>query len=492
MKNLLFFLFLVSNLSFGQQAAYHLNGIFPSHYDYFLSHNNGIYYSNITVNNFDYPLTCSISYLPKNGQSGWKKNLVFSENFLPHKTAMATCNLSNDIIICIQSTYNDFCIVLKMTPNGNVIWGKILSYPSYWTDYGSNSNPLSINEQDEITITLTPVDRLFLSKLDTDGNLIFSKSIQSQNGGDGKNPGFSTISTPDGGYLITMKASNNPTIIKLDSELEVNWAKKWSIDYYSHPKVGAILPNGNYCIIGTGDSSTYIANVDPNGNLLSYKYNIDLCYPFAYNVINDDSIEFVDCRGFRLKMNLFNNSIENTHYENQIQISGLPIYANETMNFLDHSNSMIYLNLENDQMGCFDNTTFNNSLLELTVYPSSISNEQILIEDIGNISNYTPIFTITNDVSMTLTCLNSLELKETTKTNLLLYPNPAVKGQKVDLAMEKESGHTIQILSLSGKIMENAAIDKSVFNAPQEAGMYFVQLLDQAGNVIAVEKLIVE
>lgn len=493
MKKLLISLFLISNLSFGQETAYHLNGISTSNYDCFLSADSGIYYVNLFINEVDFTPEYSISYSPKSGQPGWKKNISVPANFYSGKSAIAACNLSNHFIVSIQPLDCSFCLVMKIDPNGNIIWSKLLSYSSSMGDYGSNSTPLTVNDQDEITVSLTSINNLILSKLDPDGNLMFSKRFNNPGFEDSKNPGFSIIATNDGGYLATMKAGDNPTITKLNPNLQVIWAKKWSIDSYSHPKQAIVLPNNNYCIIGTGDNGTYIAHVDPNGNLLSYKYNVDISYPFQHRVVNSDSILLVDGFGNHLKMNLSDNtaSISHSNYSD----FGIPNYSNGKMNLFNYYYSMIYLDLESSQMGCFNPTSLDYTLSELNVYPGSIVNDTLVMEDNGIITDYYPTITTSNNVSMTLTC-GTLGIEETDRSTLKLHPNPSVNGQTVTIELEKLDGTKFQILTLSGKLIDsyetNGTLEKVIFNAPQQSGMYFVQVLDAIGNVIAVEKLVVE
>jgi len=495
MKNLFLSLFLISNFSFGQETAYHLNGLQLTNYDNFLPWNDGIYVTNLVLDQVDFTPIYTINYFPKNGNPGWRKKISTPSNFYSSgKSAIVPCNLSNHFIVSLQNLECDLCLVLKMDENGNVIWSKILTYPANMGDYGSNATPITLNEQDEITISLTSVNNLTLSKLDTDGNLVFSKRFNTQGFEDLKNPGFSIVCTSDGGYLATMKAGDNPTITKLNSNLQVTWSKKWSIDSYSHPKLAMILPSGNYCIIGEGDNGTYFAKVDPNGNLLSYKYGVPLSPPYKCQVIDTNSFALVDGSGNYSKINLSNNTISSTSKSEWSY--GLPNYTNQKMNSLDYITSMIYLDLESTQMGCFNFTTSNTTLSDLTVYPSSIVDETIVMENSGTISDYSPIITTTNDISMTLTCGSSLGIEETDLSILKLYPNPSTNGQTITFELEKSSATKLQLLTLSGKLVEpyelNGNSGELTFNSPQESGMYFVQVLDATGNVIAVEKLVVE
>ncbi|MDF3028828.1 MAG: hypothetical protein K0S23_3135 [Fluviicola sp.] len=489
MKKLLLSFLLISNLLFGQEAAYRLNGISTSNYDCFLPVNEGVYITNLVLDQADFSPIYSINYFPKNGESGWSKKISVPSGFNSGKSAIAACNLSNQFIVSIQNLECDLCLVMKIDTNGTIIWSRLLTYPVNMGDYGSNATPISLNEQDEITLSLTSVNNLTLSKLDTDGNLIFSKRFNTPGLEDSKNPGFSIVCTNDGGYLATMKAGDNPTITKLNSNLQVTWSKKWSIDSYSHPKLAVTLPNGNYCIIGEGDNGTYFARVDPNGNLLSYIYGVPLNPPYRCKVIDSDSIALVDMSGTSFKINLSNNTMSSTSTNEWIY--GLPNYTNQKMSLLDYSNSMIYLDLESTQMGCFSFSILNTTLSDQVVYPSSVVDETIVVENSGSITGYTPTISTTNDVSMTLTC-GSLGVNETEKTQLTLYPNPAIQGQKITLAIEKSSGNKLRILTLSGQLIEVFDLNGSVFTAPQESGMYFVQILDQSGNIISVEKLVVE
>lgn len=499
MRKLLLLVILISNFSFGQEAAYRLNGIISSYGDDFLSKNNGIYYTSIYWNQETDSTGITINYLPNDGQPGWKKMFSLpTTDFIQGRSAIRACYLSNNLIVSIQSYSGKLCMILKIDYNGNIIWSKLITYNQLLSyDYGSNSTPLSLNNQDEIIISITLFDALLLSKLDVNGNLVFSKRINSLDciTNQEKNPAFSVITTDDNGYLITMKNGSNPTITKLDPNLQPTWSKKWSIDYYSHPKLAAIFPNGNYCIIGEGDQQTYVAQVDPNGNLLSYKYNLELYYPYQCRIIDADSIGLVDAYGTNVKINLTNNNVSSTKYNNDIQIYGSPNYTDQKINFLDQYSSEIYLNLEGNQMSCFNPITSYSALSELTVYPSSVVNETIVMENSGSITDYSPTVTTTNDVSMTLTC-SSLEIQEKDKPTLKLYPNPSTSGQAITVEVEKSSATKLQLLTLSGKLVElqelNGTAEQTTFKAPQQSGMYFVQVLDEAGNVLKVEKLVVE
>lgn len=489
MKKLLLLFFIISNLSFGQEAAYHLNGIISSQGDDFLSKNNGIYYTSIYWNPETDSTGITINYLPNDGQPGWKKMVNLPADFIQGRSSIRACNLSNNLIVSVQSYSGEFCTVLKIDSNGIIIWSKSITYnqnSSY--DYGSNSTPLILNNQDEIIISVTLYDALLLSKLDSNGNLIFSKRINSSDyiSNGEKNPGFSVITTDDNGYLITMKNGSNPTITKLNSNLQPSWSKKWSIDFYSHPKLATVLPNGNYCIIGEGDQQTYIALVDPNGNLLSYKYNIELFYPYRCRVIDADSIGLVDAYGTNVKINLTNNTVSTTKYNNDIQIYGSPNYTDQKINLLDYFISKIYINLESNQMSCFNPITFYSTLSELTVYPSSVVNETIVMENSGSITDYSPTITTTNDVSMTLTC-SSLGIDETKLSALKLYPNPSTNGQTITVELEKSSATKLQLLTLSGKLVESYELNGNsgelTFNSPQQSGMYFVKVLDATSRI---------
>lgn len=493
MKKTLLLLLLVSNWTFAQEASYHLNGITTSPYDQALPLNNGFYYLNQSYNDA-WQVFTSLSFLPENEQPGWKKIIGIPTDFSVGNMSIKPCHLSNHLIVSIQSAGCDKCFIMKTDFNGNIVWTKMMNYPVSWGDYGSNATPLYISEQDEILISLTPANMVVISKLDASGNLIFSKRFNSSGYEEDKNPGFSVLPTSDNGFLITMKAGSNPTITKINSNLQVSWSKKWSIDTYSHPKLSTTLPNGNYLVIGDGDMGTYFAELDPSGNMLSYKYNVVMPYPYLVNVLSNDVVEMIDFYNTSYTFNFSANTYSSTIHSPFIY--GTPNYFDGNSSLLDQVNSNILVNMENDQMDCVTSETTQHELYELSFSNNSITNETITSDNYGEIGNFVPTIVTVNDISVTNTCY-SLGIDETKVSGIKLYPNPATGGQTVNVEMDQvKNGAAVQITSLSGNIVQSiqmsGAEDQFSFAMENESGIYFVQILDAAGNVLATEKLIIE
>jgi hypothetical protein len=78
--------------------------------------------------------------------------------------------------------------------------------------------------------------------------------------------------------------------------------------------------------------------------------------------------------------------------------------------------------------------------------------------------------------------------------NILFYPNPAMNGQPVSYVMKQgvSPDCRLQIFDLYGrKLKEYASLPRSVSTTGMSRGTYFFKVTDHAGNLLAVEKMII-
>jgi len=491
MKKLIYFLFSLPFIGTAQEQSYTIQGALSGSNSDFSVSNEHVFLVNYSGNDY----LPSINKVPFDGSSGLTKHFDFPNDFIGgYSCSMVKCNLSNHFILSYYSVYNNRCIVLKVDENLNIIWSKLLSYanPEFAGDYGSNSSPLSVNAQDEITITLTPYSMTILTKLSPNGQLLASKSIQSTDNEDGKNPGFSVITTSDLGYLITMKNSSSPTITKVNSSLEMEWSKKWNIDSYSHPKTSLELPNGHFFIVGEGDFGTYIAEIDQNGNVLSYKAGMSMTFPYKAILLPNNDVQIFDTNGNSYTTDFYSSS--GTKKLISEPIFGIPRFSGTEHHLLDPTWNNLYLNIESNEKDCFDFYEQNISLFEIEVDPNTITNENIIVADFGEIANYVTTATTSNSLYITENCI-SLSTAEIQTEIGNLYPNPSTTNQTVTLALNNSTTAFIEIVNTSGQVLEtiNCSNMKTVhFSLNQSTGLYFIRGLDKNQGLIGTQKLIIE
>lgn len=495
MKRLFYLLAFLPLYLNAQEFAYTINTSGSFYPIDFTKINDNIYIiGSGIINDYEYPV---ISKISQSNYTSVTKAINNITDFTSYQDFyIQKCNLSNDLILIMTNIDFYSASILKFDEDLNLIWSKKITLPEniYFNSYGSNATPLTITENDEIIVFSTISNMILFTKIDSNGELIFSKKIVSTYPIDGKNPGFSFFQTNDQGFLLTMKNSSYPTIIKLDSQYNVQWAKLWTIDTYSHPKLCSQLPDGNFLIIGEGDNGTYLAKIDQSGNILSYKAGIYMTYPFHIVETSNEQIKIIDYYGKIFKMNQNNNAVSLKTPNNSIY-NIIPKINENTIDLLDNSSGMnLVFNLENETKNCYNYTEETISTFELPINENNIFNESITVSNLGTLVEDTFKLFPTTNVNLVENC-NPLNIDENVSSITKLYPNPSSSGSTIVLETNFLEPVHIELSNNCGQILERFyAIEMShfEFKIEQSSGMYFIKLFDENRNQLGIEKLIIE
>ena len=180
--------------------------------------------------------------------------------------------LTGQIYNPLQLTKNIFCI--KINPDGDTIWSKVIDFG--FTDVNS---VLLTNDHGFILAgsfgqNPYPWARDFVIRLDSAGNLLWSKLYS---GGNNDNNLFSIRQTPDNGFIASGYVEDSasylakPCLIKLAADGAVEWAEKEISSQYKYGYDVAVTQGGLLWFIAFNYLEVIVLKTDLNGNLLSGK-----------------------------------------------------------------------------------------------------------------------------------------------------------------------------------------------------------------------------
>jgi hypothetical protein len=234
----------------------------------------------------------------------WSK--VFNENLQEFNSITKT---TDSCFILTGSLYNSvslnsdiFCI--KMNADGNTIWSKKidLGYSDFaYSVQQTNDKGFILAGCASNVINSAPYDKIALVKLDSTGNINWSKIIT---GGDNENLAFSIKQTADSGYIVTGFVENiSPVdagmfIMKLTTSGEISWSKKYleSSQNYAIGFDVNVIAGGLICYF-SNDSKSIIMKTDLSGNILWSK---SISTNNNFNIINSTQSKLIptDSNGY--------------------------------------------------------------------------------------------------------------------------------------------------------------------------------------------------
>ncbi len=483
MKRIILIFFAVVSSAYAQESCYLTSGVFISN-DNFIQTEEGIYISNSYQG--------GLSFLPINGESGWTKTFSNPQNFQCLASSIAKCNLSNHLIFYYHSLYENESRIVKLEPDGTVLWSKKINYP-FFEYIISNNTPLTINNNDEITVSTSFLNgKQFLCKLDSNGNLIFSKQITFPQISEYAY-GRTFLAIDNNSYLVTLKTISGAIIFKTDENMQVLWSQNWYIGSPIDPQHALQLSNGHFLISGTYsnfDPSTFVVEMDEMGSILSYKTGIPASYTFAIRAIDDQTIETLDYMGNGAIINLSSNEYSFTHRSDELL--GGPRFVNEKPSTI-LGNNFFCVNLDSNQMNCISGQTGDSLISTSSTDQWNITDIAIDVDDIGTLSDYIPVLT-TIEAHMVVGCF--LGTEKESKATFSLFPNPAASSTSIHFENIDPSCSELRIITISGQILSSHNVNnsKGQFTLPgfQSSGLYLVQLVDKKGIIINVEKLIIK
>lgn len=447
-------------------------------------------------------LQCSWISVFDNNQVIWSKKIHLPD-FHVSNSSVKCMNNSEDVVLCLEGTNSvtnryGYLLARLNYATGNVVWTKQVQFDQNLLGNYTFLDAVKVNAQDEIIVTNSMSDYLYAAKFSPAGNLIFSKKINNIGDGYGKNPGFSFTETSDGGYIGTLKNENNPTLVKLNSDLSVAWSKIWSIESYSHPRTTLELSNGKLAIAGLGDGGCFIAIMDQNGTIESYKTFQGLFASYGLDYLSEisENTFFAAGSGFCVTIDMTTGLL--TEYSNAYG-SQLSFNLSGGVNLYEGYSSLIpntlsfntLFNPEESSCNPFQTTSYYST--DVTLTPNQVTNTTFYVVNTGDLSNYTMT---TEPLSVSLVSGCFLSVDEAMSISFDMYPNPVSTDNQLTIQLRNNalSGEAIQLTDLSGAVIQLVQVESSTIEMtiPKvAAGMYLINYLDQNNTIIASRKLAV-
>lgn len=404
-------------------------------------------------------------------------------------TAIAACDSSGNIIFTARGNKNwdtDYTAkVIKLSPAGNLIWSREISTElNTYSQTVYENNPMIV-ENDGVIISMAGRNHLQLTKINGNGEIIYSKQLKVSNNSTGyNNPGHLFIPNSSGGYFAGFECEDFPTIVSLDASMNVLWTHKISSGESAQLRSLLQSPSGELFIGGKGETGAFIASLSENGNLQDYRtftnsglFSIDQL--FLYN----DSIILANGRtGYTL---INTNSWESS----EILFTGAFCSFHKSINgwsFGSAWNTDYYLDFNPESPQCFAYEAQTPNTLN-SISPTSDTTIDVTIVDLGEILDISEVLT-TVPATVVSNCYLSVEEEEPTQFSC--FPNPVQANALLSIT-SSASIQSVILSNIQGNPIASFAFGLPIIIPEISTGVYFISATDNNGNQYS-RRLVVE
>ncbi|KFC20251.1 T9SS type A sorting domain-containing protein [Chryseobacterium sp. FH1] len=310
--------------------------------------------------------------------------------------------------------------------------------------------------------------------------------------------------------ITTMNATNNPnlTCIQVDNATVVHtgWTKDATASYNTNcnPDPIVYIPDTNFkaylvsntAINTNGDTEIQVSEAEAfTGDINASSKNIARMVGIeAFVKITKLECQFNQILSLDISKNTLltyldcsENLITNLDISKNIVLTDLRCRTNRLPNLDISKNTLLtHLNCRENLLTSLNLKNNNNNILATMWTNENPSLTCIQVDNVTNANSYSG-WMKDNTASYNTLCNNHLAVFQTSKSELVLYPNP-VK----DILNFSEEVSSIKISDISGRTVKQApASAKSVNVATLEKGTYIITATTKAGNTIT-KKLVKE
>ncbi len=176
---------------------------------------------------------------------------------------------TDDSYVSIAKTAATIWTVRKVTPSGNKIWEKTLSFPERWI-FEIHLGAIAQTNDGYVLVGYAIQDihssYAIVIALSSDGEVNWSQLYVV----DGGNSAFHTVtSTADGGFIVTggdYPPSNHPILVKFTSGGNIQWQK--AFETLSGPFVSHSVSDNKFILAVQKSVGADLIKVDDSGNIL--------------------------------------------------------------------------------------------------------------------------------------------------------------------------------------------------------------------------------
>lgn len=353
---------------------------------------------------------------------------------------------NGDVIFIARGNLNpsdNSAKVVKVSAAGQLIWTKeIMAEQNTYSQTVYENNPMIV-ENDGIIISMAGNNHLQVTKINFEGEVLYSKQLKVQGTTSPLNPGHLFIPNSSGGYYAGFDCDNSPAIISLDATLNIVWSRKIGSNESTQLRSLLQLPTGKLLIGGIAESDGFAAALNSDGTLQDYhRFNHSSMYSadqlFPYN----DSTILVNGRGSYGFINT--NSWSFHEFIHDVPFCAFYPSANG-WTFGSHWHKEYFLDFNPGSPACL--ATLNVMPFAMLPVIAADTAIQATITDMGEVLDV--VIPVT-DLQATLAHGCSLGLEETEQGSIQIAPNPTTG--KVSIT-HPEGAREVLVFDVFGKLV---------------------------------------
>nr|WP_294862173.1 T9SS type A sorting domain-containing protein [uncultured Fluviicola sp.] len=360
--------------------------------------------------------------------------------------------------------------VVKVSAAGQLVWTKeILAEPGTYSQTVYENNPLIV-ENDGIIISMSGYNHLQVTKINFEGEVLYSKQLKVQGSSTPLNPGHLFIPNSSGGYFAGFECDNSPAIICLDSSLTILWSRKIESDQATQLRSLLQLPTGKLLLGGIAETDAFVAALNPNGTVQNYHrfdhselYSVDQLFQF------DSSTVLVNGRNSYGFINLDNWTFHEITHQAPFSAFYPSAYG---WTFGSHWLKEYFLDFNPGIPECFTNlNVFPFSMQAVNTTDTAI---QATITDMGEV---TDVVIPMSDLQATLAHGCELGLEETEQGNFTISPNPTTGTVSIT---HPDGARKVLVNDIFGKLVlstqTQTATQTGIDLSQESPGVYLIQI----------------
>jgi len=457
----------------------------------------------------------NIKKIALDGSVSTHTNLICPYGLGIYPTIMGlSCSASGEYT-CLLEGYNSHLYLVKFSVTGSILWQKDLAVPEAMEPYYGSVNSFVENNSGDYFLSISDWRFSGVIKIDPNGNILWSKKILGPTsedlvllGSSPKSPSFSISARPDGGCISTLKDESYQCLVSLNSDGSLAWSKSFIDGIYRWPKCVRFDNLGNLQIMGSINMSyTYIQKLDPLGNQIMAKIVQDSAMCRDMYITNTNETVLIE-EGVGTKVTKLDNAFNHLWSR---KISGidmpatytpLSVFSNvqtSTISFFSKISNSDYAIMKfsgdfNDLCNTYDSPA--PVIYDDTTFTSSTVNTGLAVSAlIVNENNATFFVSAGEFYTASEFCVANNITENSSSNAIYIYPNPASDNFTVNVSHNNSkqlNDATIIVYDITGKIILEKKFDGSPIQTSHFISGIYNVMIRNSDKVIGSERVIIQ
>jgi len=403
-------------------------------------------------------------------------------------TDIVQCDQNGDILFVAREcgTMGEYSAkVLKVNAAGTLLWSReIFTLPGTYAQGVYENNPMIV-EDDGVIISMAGTDYLQITKLNLNGNLVYSKQLRLHGALNTVNPGYLFIPNGSGGYVAGFDCDNSPAVVRLGQSFNVLWSNKFTIGGNAELRSICETESGNLLIGGPRQyPDVFVGMLDHSGNLQSCRklndsgfFSIDQLF-----TVDNTTILANGRQGYALI------DVSDWSYD-KIECP-LPFKSfrktNNGWSFGSAWSYDYYLDFNLMEPECID---YEGPVLQMSEAVAGTAEAiTCTVSDAGTMNAFLVQLT---DVPVSVTKGCYLSVPEESVEDFTVSPNPVSTGGMLSFEIAGDLWERVIFTDIRGNIVATLPFESHVTVPELNAGIYFVRLTGKSGDLPA-KKIVIE